>query len=61
MEDFNAQHVTDTPWALAVTSGVLPKVVGSLCRTAAAKVPGFNVLDVTHALWALAVISGGPI
>ncbi len=44
-QDFNAQEVAITLWAMAKTSGVRPEVFDSLCRAAAAKVQDFNMQE----------------
>ncbi len=37
VQDFNAQEVANTLWAMATTSRVLPEVFDSLCRAPTAK------------------------
>ena len=53
VEEFDAQEVANTLWAMPKTSRVLPEVFDSLCWAAAAKVQDFNAQEVANTLWAI--------
>ena len=57
MQDFKAQGLANTLWAMAKTSRVVPEVFDPLCQAAAAKVQDFNAQDLANMLWAMAKTS----
>ncbi len=46
----NALNLANTLWGLVKTSRVLPEVIDSLCRAAAAKVQDFDAQEVANTL-----------
>ncbi len=50
VQDFDAQDLANTLWAMAETSRALPEVFDSPCRAAAAKVQDFNTPRITNTL-----------
>ena len=51
VQDFNAQNVANTLWAMAKTGTQMPDVFEALCTAAAQKVQDFNAQEIANTLF----------
>ncbi len=54
VQDFNAQEIANTLWAMAKTGTQTPDVFEALCAEASRKVQDFNAQEIANTLWAMA-------
>ncbi len=54
LQDFNAQDLANTLWAMAKTGTQMPDVFEALCTAAARKLQDFNAQGLANTLWAMA-------